>query len=576
MRVFSWLCLIVSVVAPSAASSASQQMQEYEVCAGIVFRASKKIRLNSVEKRFACGNSEIEEWQEIPFAQKQMHLKSYLQRRGYHKSKVFKKNAEILVDVGPLTRLEKIVVDSPLGLDFFGRHSHLLLQALTPEHLNRIESWYKNELSLHGFPCTHVSSTAVVDTATVEVKIENARRKKLSRIDLDLASTSLDPRTLKRHIPVRIGQIFDHRLFELASRRMANDGFLLSSNFTFQCEQDGVLASQKVIYGEPRLVRLGVGADTEEYLVGLASWKTTRLDSLGSSFLVKVRASFKSQQAQLTFQSYWTQIYSLLPQLSFERVSESKYSILYSEGSLLHDFIWDAWGGRLNPRLGVKFSDERRLEGSGPADSQLILWTAQLNWMSHMYEYYIGNPQTGFHINWSFNYAEEGIYAPDDIFESSALLKWHFNIGAFSPPVLVSSWKLQGSVTASDASSVDLPFKFRQFLGGAQDLRGFARQELPRGDLGARTVFSLGTELRSSYVASRSLQFFPLFDLGMLGGRAFRVGSRVFCNPGLGARYDSPVGVFRATWAHGIVINERRDSGDLSHNQIYFNYGVEF
>src|SRR5690606_16098123 len=107
--------------------------------------------------------------------------------------------------------------------------------------------------------------------------------------------SGLDPRALSRFYPFRPGRKFDPRLFELASTRMKLSGLLQSTRYIFDCDKSDVVARQKAIYGKPRLVRLGIGADTEEYILGRASWKTTRLDDMGSSFEVSLLASYIRQ-----------------------------------------------------------------------------------------------------------------------------------------------------------------------------------------------------------------------------------------------------------------------------------------
>jgi len=118
----------------------------------------------------------------------------------------------------------------------------------------------------------------------------------------------------------------------------------------------------------------------------------------------------------------------------------------------------------------------------------------------------------------------------------------------------------------------------RHYLGGASDLRGFNRQELPLGEEGGLRAVAGSLEIRHVSTYLEALQPFIFIDVGRLGVSPAAFDKPVYYSPGIGFRLDLPFGVFRATYAWGFVkhVRSNEEKDKLSHPQTYFSFGEEF
>lgn len=122
-----------------------------------------------------------------------------------------------------------------------------------------------------------------------------------------------------------------------------------------------------------------------------------------------------------------------------------------------------------------------------------------------------------------------------------------------------------------------LPTELRFFLGGIDNLRGYSRYELPENGLGALTSFYLGIENRFPSFLPWNLEPLVFSDFGNLSQDSLTFSSYGYASPGIGLRLNSPIGVFRATLARGVVLGTLpTNTEDKSHWQFYFGYGQEF
>ncbi|HEX5033222.1 MAG TPA: BamA/TamA family outer membrane protein, partial [bacterium] len=120
-----------------------------------------------------------------------------------------------------------------------------------------------------------------------------------------------------------------------------------------------------------------------------------------------------------------------------------------------------------------------------------------------------------------------------------------------------------------------LPPNYRYYLGGSSNLRGFEREELPGPD-GALSAAFTSLELRVANWIPYGIQPLAFVDVGILGDQAFRFNAPVYYSPGFGLRYESPIGVFRTTFAWGMKSSEADANPDNTHFQFFFGFGEEF
>ena len=108
-------------------------------------------------------------------------------------------------------------------------------------------------------------------------------------------------------------------------------------------------------------------------------------------------------------------------------------------------------------------------------------------------------------------------------------------------------------------------------------MRGFARKSLPRDDTGSLSKGYLGSEIRLNNILPYSLQPLLFVDWGWLGDEAFTFDPTTFWSPGLGLRWQSPIGTVRGSIGHGFAQGQNSDYFDnLSKFQLYFSLGEQF
>jgi translocation and assembly module TamA len=154
-----------------------------------------------------------------------------------------------------------------------------------------------------------------------------------------------------------------------------------------------------------------------------------------------------------------------------------------------------------------------------------------------------------------------------------------WNVGAYEPPLAVlgaRGW-IGGTVVGdADAARRELPVAMRFFIGGNSDFRGVGPGEL--GDeSGFLTGVYQGLELRAGDLLPLRLQPLVFVDAAMAGRSSLRLDPDVYYAPGFGARWPTPIGSFRVTFARSLLW--RRDPATApgrSHWQFFFSYGREF
>jgi outer membrane protein assembly factor BamA len=134
------------------------------------------------------------------------------------------------------------------------------------------------------------------------------------------------------------------------------------------------------------------------------------------------------------------------------------------------------------------------------------------------------------------------------------------------------------SVFSPDSNiTSDLPVQFLSFAGGEQSLRGFERESLPRGGVGALSAAIAGTEARLHKVLWKKADAFVFTDAGLLGGVSFSLAKPLFLSPGLGVRWESPIGVFRAYAAQRFAVMQEPGQEPYGrHWRLGLTYGEEF
>jgi translocation and assembly module TamA len=580
MKAFFFVLFLFSI-------SVSVHAGEKEICSTVVFRNSPPFKFTADEIRLLCGSKENDSasqaWGTIPPWQAQMFLKAMLQKRGFHNSAYETHNDKLYVELGPPTLITHITLQgAPLELDT-NRKRNIVRKELTPAKLDELQNWIIFELRHLGYPCPKADVTADYISGEVLVVVQAGTILKIVKVDSDLIG-DLHPGVVRRYDAFHIDDQYDIWNVLLTESRIVDDNLVLGNHISTKCTPSGAVLYQNIEAGLPRLLQIGVGIDTELGPQFKVATHYSRMNQRGSSLDNTLTASFRIQDVKSQFKWYVLKTPSsfyIKPSVEVKRDSESNYTYVETAASFLPSASWDDHKHHYEASVGPSFQKDFLVSGIGPAESQYVLLNESLFLITHNFEYFKSEPQSGFKFGLSSLQGNKGLGSSITLNQLTISAEALFNLGHFSPPALVFGIRgLLGTLITPNFGSdlSNLPPGFKYYLGGTQDLRGFGRQELPvNSGLGAMTKAYLGSELRELALLPFNLQPFIFADIGALGSAPETLEQPVYWSPGFGLRWASPVGAFRVEAAHGYLLNAPLASDPaLSHWQFYLSYGVEF
>lgn len=546
---------------------------------------------SDTEKRLICGDSDQKDaigksWSQVPFSQARFHMNTFLQDRGYYQAKYDISNDEspsMKVDLGQITYVSQVSVPF---FDFdMKRKRYVVGEPLTPRLLDQIEQWVTERLQSYGYGCPIVRSEADPFTGIVNVKIKTGQKQIVTGIR-DETTGGIAAGFLDRYNAFEMGNFFNGDLLTVTERRVTNDGVLQGMHFSPLCKRDGITLRRIGVEGAPRLVSFGIGLNTEGLLILKSTFKNTRIGKRASSYDLTAQASAIHQEVSASVHWYHLPFPSrryLKPVALFRHQNENPFEIGFLKTQILQGTSLDTQSVGLTLTLGPSLEWVKTLHGFGPTFTHFLSLETHATLTSHDYELQIHNPRTGFTTGITAAVNTESMLSTASAQRLNWTGEWLWNYGGYDPPFWLFGVRAGADTLISDeraVSSTRLPPEFFRFLGGAQSLRGFGRYELPYANLsgeqpGAMTSLFTGLEFRFIETPlPLSFQPFLFNDLGWLGNSPFGLDSRLFQSPGFGLRWDSPIGAFRATLAHGIVSPE--DKKNPTHFQFYLSFGEEF
>lgn len=565
-----------------AASPATYARAEERLCPGIVFVGEGSIDLTRAERRLVCGYGESDGWRTVPLNQARHFLRAFLQVRGYHRPVFRREGDSLLVDRGPRTFITGKTGEGlppPVRLP---KRRGVEGEPLTPKALDRLQSWITLSLQSHGYGCPEVRMRGDPETGIVHAQV-NPGPGHIVREIRQPYLYGIDPGVFRRFDAFSLGEPLDLRLLSLTSRRIIEEDLFLSAYFDLHCSESKELTiTRRIVPAKPRLVTLGIGADSEGIVRVRARWKHSRIGWRASSLQATAFASFREQSGEAFMRWYPrpAALWHLLPRVEVRREDEPRFEALFSEVSLGPAVAADVLGMRVRAQAGPSWEYTRTLRGEGPADENFFVWNARLDAMSHMYEYYLREPRTGWELGLDVSSRLRGVQSPFTAHSLRVTGRRLWNLGHYDPPAAVLGWRGLAETTLLGAGARlpdALPPSLRFFLGGDADIRGFSRKQLPIGAEGFLTTAYQGLELRAGQVLPYNLQPFLFIDAAMGGRDDLFLEPNVYWSPGLGLRWGSPVGAFRATIARGLTW--RRDPAlpfTEPQWQFFFSYGQEF
>ncbi|MCM2303676.1 MAG: BamA/TamA family outer membrane protein [Elusimicrobia bacterium] len=550
-----------------------------DVCPGVAFEGAA-IDLTAVERRLVCGDPDSEAWREVPKAQARRFLKAFLQQRGYHYPRIDDAGPGLRVDPGEKTVIKALEGDNlPPGVDLSKRR-RVVGEAMTPAMLDKLKADIGEELRNRGYPCPEVALSADAKTGAVVARFAGGETHVADPIE-EPAIPGIDPGIFRRFEAFRRDRPIDQRLLTLTSNRVVSEALFLNSSYDVTCGTEGVRIVHRVASAPPRLLRIGVGVDSEGLVLFRARWKHSRIGWRASSSEATAFASKREQSLDALMRHYLrpSSRLHLIPHAAAARTDEPRYEAVSGRVSLMPAYAWDDQTMHLEVRAGpaLEYADTRR--GVGPQNSYFQTFNTYVEVTSHRYEYFVRDPRAGFHAT---------LETASRVSEISSSLTAHrvrlwteklWNVGGHEPPLAVlgaRGW-VGGTVVGDvDAARQELPVSMRFFIGGNSDFRGVGPGEL--GDEnGFLTGVYQGLELRAGDLLPLKLQPLVFIDAAMAGRSSLRLDPDVYYAPGFGARWPTPIGAFRVTFARSLLW--RRDPATApgrSHWQFFFSYGREF
>lgn len=549
-----------------------------------IFLKSGNFKLNKNEEVLVCGEGENATWKEVPLEQAKYQLRILFQNKGYFKPSFEIRDGKMWVDMGEESEIKKWDLQGDPTVVDKDRKRKVIGEAMTPAKLNEVEKWIDNELQAQGFACPKVSTKGEVWDDELKstyipgdrLRIANLERRGLGDLDEDL---------FRRFQAFDGNKWYNNRKLQITSNRLLADGVAQSSYFTHECKEEGVHLVHHLEIGEPRILRIGFGASSEE-LPFLDIWfKNTRLDSLASSYWLLGHASPILQSLEGSSELYilpWSKESFLGPRFRTARENEEAFEVLTGKTGVDLGRNWDWGDNRLHFRAGPTINYLNTIRGIGPDDVSFVTVEGLLQSMSHDYELLIAEQSTGYQGQVSYQGQRKGLGSPLSAERWTFRLKNLWNINNLSPPLFVLAARIEASTTATDAIDRSterdvLPPEYRIFLGGEQNLRGFARQTLNNRGFGYLTSVYLGTELRLVEQLRWNLEPLLLWDVARAGEASWSLGKPMFQSLGGGMRWRSPFGTVRVTAAKGSVLNEDDITSDYIQQWVYlFSFGREF
>jgi translocation and assembly module TamA len=602
---------LILISALAAATLALSSCSHSRPCEDVIAWApgSDKIDIPKNDRLFICGDPDSHAWKRIPQNQAASALRSYLESQGYLAPKIEPdyEARKLLVDIGRKSKIEKMVTAEPTP-GFWSQaplETHLG-SPLTKKTLDRIQADATALLQENGYPCAKVQLRA---TPEGEVEIRLFPGDPLPFTDVtDLADYPLKARILKRYEAFTPGEPFDIRKLTLSGRRIESDAVASGATYMARCKvpvgtETGVTESASASAPTPtpspseipmrverslslaakRLWEFGIGASTEEYPIGTAKWKNSRLWGSASKFEASLFGSNIRQR--LMFDLRWFHSESdvrryLRPNLKFEHRKERNYETFETTASLREGRLIDVGSWRLIPEAGAALRRIRVIDSAAPnaptRTDTLVSPGFTVEAQSNQYELYAQNPRSGLMAQLDYDFIGQGLGAKVSAHRFAVSGTALYNFKAYRDPKWILGLRyLVGSILVAGGGYADpaaIPPDWFFLAGGDQNIRGFGRNALPLNSVGAGAMAYGGIESRWPGLFSFPLEPLVFFDVAKLGTGNMSLISPLLLSPGFGFRSGTPIGTVRATLARGIALStpvQRRW-------QLFVSLGTEF
>jgi translocation and assembly module TamA len=560
---------------------------------------SEEVDIPKNDRLLICGDPSHRSWKRIPPNQASKFLRGFLESKGYLQPKIdvdYEKD-RLLVNAGPLSKITSLVVAAPRPP--FWSTSPLethIGEPLTKSTLDVIQADATALLMENGFPCAKVELRATPE-GEVEIRLYPGPPHPFTE-SFDLSPFPLKAGLLTRYEPFVPGESFDIRKLTLASRRIESDAVASSAAYLARCQNPlgskagadahvtttdtgglPMRVERSLSLGARRLWEFGAGASTEEYPILFARWKNSRLWSSASRFETYAYGSNRRQRLSFDLRWYYDEgdpRNYLRPNFTVEHQNERTYETIETTAFLHRGRIIDVGSWSLYPEGGLALRRIRILQSPGTRTDTLVSPELSMEARSNQFELYQGNPRSGLNTKLDYAFVGQGLgsamSAHRVTLSGTALYNWK----AYRDPTWILGVRYTiGSILVAGGrtpTQFELPPDWFFLLGGDQNLRGFARNAIPRDNEGAGTIAYAGAESRWPSAFSFPLEPLVFFDVAKFGEGNATLSPILYLSPGIGGRYGTPIGTVRATLARGIALAEPIER----RWQLFVSLGTEF
>ena len=539
-----------------------------------LYISSGQISFTDNEKKLIC-NGKTKGWGKIPLNQKIFQVKVYLQNRGYFRPTVKMEKKRSIIEHGEKSYIKRVkFLNKPPN---FTKEKYIgsIGKVLTPQNLDEIKAWTTNRLASIGYPCAEVEGRASFVTGTVKLNIKANEKTYLKKLERE-KTTRFAPEIFQRYDAFEMGDIYNNDFLSLTTQRVMNSGLVSYSYFKHECSHPHAI-DQKFISKKPNTMIFGVGGSSEELPILEFKWKNTGLDNKGSEFNSLLYVSNIQQKFEVGL-TYYPRLtsprFSIRPAL---KIKKSKEEIFETEERKLE------LGFRKTQDTSTKtyifeaipsYSRETNIDSDLPEEVRVTSLRLNSDLTSHYYEYFRNSPRKGHRAGISItpysSQTKEYSEAGTAIDIGATFLT---NVSSLDPPNFIFGTRFFFKNIVTDELST-IPQSFRLYLGGQDDIRGFGRKDINNNEVGYKSVAHLSFEGRFTSILPYQLQPYLFYDFAKSGLESWTFTHELYHSPGIGLRFESPIGNFRFNLARGMIANNNTELKDGTN--FYFSYGREF
>ncbi|MBD66040.1 MAG: hypothetical protein CME62_12590 [Halobacteriovoraceae bacterium] len=544
-----------------------------QVCDGL-YLTSERVEFSENEKKLIC-DGKTKGWSVIPINQKKFQIQTFLQSRGYYQPSFEHKNQNLYVDIGEKVNIKKISFEGVPEKFYDVQYTGPLEEELTPDNLNKIKAWTTSRLNRIGHPCADIEGRASFLTGEVKLLVSVGERIKIKTIKRE-NNTEFIPTIFSRYDAVIKNSVYNEDFLNLTTQRVIQSGLVTYSYFEHNCETPHVI-EQKFLDKKPHSIIFGFGGSSEEIPIFETRYRNTGLDDRGSQLTSRLYFSNRKQLLEVGVNYYPITSrprFSIVPLAQYvknvEDIFESEQRSLSVGLIQTKETYWSQYVYEFEPGI----LSETNFNSDLPENLELITLNLRGSKTTHYFEYFQASPRMGHRWGVQANYFQ-GLNEDEKNNGTKVSVSGTYlsNYQNFAPPKTILGVRFFYHTLFTDGLE-DVPQAYRLYLGGQDDIRGFGRKTINNDEKGFLTTAHLSFESRFNQILPYQLQPYLFYDFAKNGLKTMQFTDVLYHSPGIGLRFESPIGNFRLNVAYGNTTPH--DPLVKEGTNLYFSYGREF